>query len=96
MREYWNTLTVLKKIKFALSMVLFVLVVLFAYQNWEVNNLNLLFFSIHIPLTLLIAISMFIGYSISTFVDYKNIVSNEKEIKALKTRIKELHEKNDK
>ncbi len=93
MREYWNTLSVLKKIKFALSMVLFVLVVLFAYQNWEVNNLNLLFFSVHIPLTLLISISIFIGYSISSFIDYKKVISKEKEIKSLKNRIKELNEK---
>ena len=93
MKEYWQTLTIIKKIKFALSMVLFVLVVLFAYQNWEVNNLNLLFFSVHIPLTLLIAISMFIGYSISTFIDYKKVISKEKEIKTLKNRIKELTEK---
>ena len=92
MREYWKTLSVIKKIKFALSMVLFVLVVLFAYQNWEVNNLNLLFFSVHIPLTLLIAISMFVGYSISTFIDYKNLVAKEKEIKTLKARNEELTE----
>jgi hypothetical protein len=44
-------------------------------------------------LTLLISISIFIGYSISTFIDYKKVISKEKEIKSLKNRIKELIEK---
>lgn len=93
MREYWNTLTTLKKIKFSLSIILFILIILFAFQNWEAENVNMLFFDIHIPLTLLIAISMFIGFSISAFLNYRELVSKEKEIKSLKKKLKELDEK---
>ena len=93
MKEYWDTLTVLKKIKFSISIILFIFIILFVFQNWKEENVNMLFFVLHIPLSLVIASSIFIGYTISTFLKNKEIAAKDEIIKKLHIDIEALEEK---
>jgi len=90
MKDYWNTLTVWKKIKLTFTFSLFVLIVIFSFQDWELMQMNLLFMHIQIPLTLLIFSSILIGYFIGIFLNYKKANEKEKEIKRLKIKITDL------
>jgi uncharacterized integral membrane protein len=93
MKEYWDTLTVLKKIKFSISIILFIFIILFVFQNWKEENVNMLFFDLNIPLSLVIACSIFIGYTISTFLKNKEIAAKDEIIKRLHIDIEALEEK---
>ena len=94
MRDYWKTLTILKKIKFLISIILFIFMILFIFQNWKDEKINMLFFDMYVPLSLVIGISFFIGYSMSSLFNYKEINSKDKELKSLKDSIKEGEVKN--
>ena len=94
MRDYWKTLTILKKIKFLISIILFIFMILFIFQNWKDEKINMLFFDMYVPLSLVRGISFFIGYSMSSLFNYKEINSKDKELKSLKDSIKEGELKN--
>lgn len=90
MFDYWKSLTNWKKTKLVVSLLFLTLIIIFSIQNWGVDEIKLVFFSIKIPLTLLIAISMFIGYTLAKVAAYKNSMEKENEIKNLKSRLKEF------
>ena len=89
MKEYWDSLSNGKKAKLILTFILLLLVVIFAFQNWVTGELRLVFITIEIPITLLILISIFIGYTIALTFNYKKVTAKEKEIKQLKSKLKD-------
>jgi uncharacterized integral membrane protein len=54
------------------------------------GDLKLVFLTVQIPLTLLIAISFFIGYTLAVLFTYKKVSQKEKEIKKLQVKIKDI------
>ncbi len=90
MSDYWKSLSNWKKIKLVISLICLVLIVIFSFQNWESGDLRLVFFSIRIPITLLIAISLFIGYTLAIVYNHKKISDKDQEIRELKSRIKDF------
>lgn len=90
MKEYWESLTVGKRIKLIVTLILCLLVVIFCVQNWKAGELRIFNFEINIPITLLIFISMFIGYTIATLSHVKKSVLKDKEIKELKSKLKDF------
>jgi uncharacterized integral membrane protein len=95
MKEYWNTLSFFKKISFAASIVLFVLTIIFSFQNWEKVQLNLVFKTVEMHLTLIIGIAWFLGFIFSILSSRMKIMKKEVEINNLKLRIKELNKEID-
>ena len=90
MSDYWKSLSSWKKIKLVISLICLILVVVFSFQNWDSGDLKLVFFSIKIPITLLIAISLFIGYSLGVVYNHKKSIDKDQEIKELKSRLKDF------
>ena len=95
MREYWNTLSLLNKIKFIISVIIGVIAVVFATLNWKMEEVHLLFKKTELPLTLLIIFSMAAGYGISYIFAYRKFRDKEKEIEALKRAVDELRAKSE-
>jgi len=93
MTEYWNTLSILNKTKFVLSVILGIMGVVFATLNWKEQDVHLLFAQTKMPLTLLIIFSMVVGYAFSFIFSYKKFRAKDKEILALKSELEELKEK---
>ena len=92
-KEFWDTLNFWKKLKLVFILILSVLVVVFSFQNWVIGELRLVFFRVNIPVTLLVLITFFIGYSFALLSIFKKTELKEKEIRRLNVKIKEL-EKN--
>ena len=90
MTEYWNSLSLLNKVKFVFSIILGIIGVVFATLNWKEQDVHLLFIQTKIPLTLLIIFSMIVGYAFSFIFSYKKFRAKDKEIEALKTELEEL------
>lgn len=90
MGEYWESLTTGKKIKLILTVILSIFVIIFAIVNWEIFAVNFVFFSLDLPVTLLIVICLCLGYLISTLFEYKHYNARMKEIEELKAEIERL------
>ena len=90
MGEYWESLTTGKKLKLILTVILCIFVIIFAIVNWEIFAVNFVFFSLDLPVTLLIIICLCIGYLISTLFEYRHYNERMKEITALKAEIERL------
>lgn len=89
MKEYWDSLTIGKKVKFIIVSILGLLVIIFSFQNWGAGELHLFSFKASVPITLLIFISMIIGYTISSLYNHKQKALKDKEIRDLKSRLKD-------
>ena len=89
-REFWNSLNFWKRVKLVFILILSVLVLIFAFQNWVLGELRLVFISVNIPVTLLIAITFFIGYSLALISNFKKVDEKEKEIRKLKVKLEDL------
>lgn len=87
MKEYWKNLTTAQKTKYILSLIVVVLVIIFAVQNWAATEVHFVFFSVNISKTLLILISLAGGYGLSTLFDYRKFKKKDKEIKLLQKQL---------
>lgn len=87
MKEYWSNLTTGQKTKYIISFLVVVFVVIFAVQNWGRTEVNFVFFSVNIPKTLLIIISLAGGYGLSTLFDYRKFKKKDKEIRLLQEQL---------
>jgi uncharacterized integral membrane protein len=94
MKDYWNSLSIYRKIKFIISIVISIYVLIFAFINLQETEINFIFFKVKISITLLILICLILGYLTSNIFDFRKYRSNHKEINQLKTKIKDLEEKN--
>lgn len=87
MKEWWDGLTSSQKIKYIISAIAGILVLIFAIVNWKMVNVNLLITTVRIPITLLIVLSLAGGFGLATLFDYRKFKKKDKEIKSLKTQL---------
>lgn len=95
MKEFWSTLSLWKKIKFVLSVILGIYVLLFALVNWQEAEINFILFKVQISITLLILVCLVVGYLVSNIFDYKKYKVKDLEIKNLKSQLEEWKAKID-
>ncbi|MDB0062834.1 LapA family protein [Crocinitomicaceae bacterium] len=87
MIEYWNELSTGQKTKLILKIVVGILALLFAVQNWQSVSFSLVFFRFNIPGTVLILICIGIGFGLASIFDYKKFKVKNKEITELKSKL---------
>ncbi len=87
MYDYYKTLSTIAKIKFVVNIVLGIIGVVFATLNWTSQEIHMVFFKAHAPLSLLIIFSMIAGYAVSTLVNYRKFQEKEKQIEKLQKEL---------
>lgn len=90
MANYWENLSVGKKIKFVLTIILSVFVIVFAVINWKTTPVDFVFIDFNISLTLLIIICLLVGYLIASLFESKHYNGKVKEITLLNNEIEAL------
>jgi uncharacterized integral membrane protein len=90
MKEYWDSLNTVERIKFVSSFVSIMLIVIFSFQNWDKSEVNFIFFSLKVPVTLIIFVAMASGYFISSLYNFSYVKKKDEEIAELKTKINSL------
>jgi uncharacterized integral membrane protein len=93
MKDYWNKLSFIEKVKLIFFGVVGLLILIFALLNWKVYNLNLVFGKIEVPVTILILVSMFGGYAYARIYGALKSRKREKEISYLKGELAATREK---
>ncbi len=88
MKEWWDGLSNSQKMKYIISAVSGMLVLIFAIVNWKSIPVNFLITTIRIPTTLLIVLSLAGGFGLATLFDYRKFKKKDKEINTLRTRLK--------
>jgi len=87
MKEWWDGLNRQQKIKYIVSAVAGLLVLIFAIVNWKFTYVNLLITTVRIPVTLLIILSLAGGFGLATLFDYRKFKKKDQEIKSLKNQL---------
>jgi uncharacterized integral membrane protein len=87
MKEWWQGLKNQQKVKYIISAIAGLLVLIFAIVNWKSINVNLLVTTVRIPVTLLIILSLAGGFGLATLFDYRKFKKKNKEIKSLKSQL---------
>jgi uncharacterized integral membrane protein len=90
MKEFWNKLPIKEKIKFILSVIAGILVVIFATLNWKDQEIHFIFKIIKVKLSIAILLSVIAGYIISFLFSYKTRLEKENEIEKLNKKIHKL------
>lgn len=90
MSEYWKVLTLWNKVKFIISIIIGILGVVFATLNWNDEEVHLLFLQTTMPLTLLILISVIVGYALAYLFNFQNSRKKEKELHHLEEQNQKL------
>lgn len=90
MSDYWERMSTWQKTKAIISVVVLVFIVIFSIINWESRQINFVFGRVNVPLTLIIVICLLVGYSLSSFNEYKYYNRKVKEVSDLEARVKEL------
>lgn len=90
MKEYWNNLSLSRKIRLIITILVGICAVIFAARNWKDTEVILVFLKIQMPLTLVIVLSSAIGFAIASLFDYRKFKVRDQEIIRLK---KELEQK---
>jgi uncharacterized integral membrane protein len=88
MKEYWQELTRAQKIKYTVSAISGILVLIFAIVNWKIAEVHLLITKVRMPITLLIVISLAGGFGLATLFNYRKLRKKDKEIITLNARLK--------
>ncbi len=87
MKEYWKNISTARKIRIILGITLGIIFIIFAVQNRDTVFFSMVFWKFHISLTLLILLSMVVGYLIASLFDYKKFKEKDKQIAELKLKI---------
>ena len=87
MKEWWAELSSQQKIKYIVSAVSGLLVLIFAIVNWKLIPVNFLITTVRIPTTLLIVLSLAGGFGLATLFDYRKFKKKDKEITSLKKQL---------
>lgn len=87
MKEYWNELNTNGKIKLIFKVLLAIMALIFAIRNWESTPVILVFFKMNLPLTIIILLSLAIGFALASLFDYRKFKEKNKEIGELKSKI---------
>jgi uncharacterized integral membrane protein len=93
MSEYWKALSLWNKVKFTISIIIGILGVVFATLNWNDEEVHLLFFQTTMPLTLVIIISIIVGYAVAYVLNFQTSRKKEKEIQNLQEQNQKLAHK---
>lgn len=93
MKEYWNKLSFVEKVKLIFFAVCGLLILIFALLNWKEYDLNLIFGKVKLPVTILILISMFGGYAYAKVYGWIKSRNQDKEISYLKGELAATREK---
>ncbi len=89
MKEYWKNISTGRKIRLIAGVVLGVLLLIFAIQNRKAVVFSLVFTRFEISLTLLIILSMVVGYLIASLFDYRKFKRKDKQIEELRKKIEQ-------
>jgi uncharacterized integral membrane protein len=99
MKEFWDKLPLKEKIKFILSIIAGILVVVFATLNWKDEEIHFIFKIVTVKLSIAILLSAIAGYLLSFLFSYRTRLEKENEIEKLQKKItklsKELEEKSE-
>jgi uncharacterized integral membrane protein len=90
MKDYWNKLDFAGKFKLVTYVLLALVLIVFAFRNWQMVNFRIFLLEFKVPITLLILGSMIVGYSISAVIDNRKMRAKKKEIKLLQEEILSL------
>jgi uncharacterized integral membrane protein len=93
MEKYWKALSTQDKIKFILSIIAGILVVIFATLNWKDAQIDFIFKIIQVKLSIAILLSAVAGYFISFLFSYLKQLKNNEEIETLTKKIEKLERK---
>ncbi len=94
MKEYWNKLSFGEKAKLIFFGICGLLILIFALLNWEDYKLSLIFFSVELPVTIIILVSMFGGYAYARiYYGWVKSRKKDKEISFLKGELAATREK---
>jgi len=89
MKDYWNNLTLSRKIRLIITVVLGLCAIIFAARNWRETEVILVFFKIRMPLTLVILLSAVAGFAVASLFDYRKFKMRDTEIVKLKKQLEE-------
>lgn len=90
MKEYWNSLSTMKKIRLIGAILLGLFVIVFAIRNWRDTEVVFLFSQTKMPLTIIMVLSGAAGFALASLFDYKKFKKRDKEIKRLTDKVNEL------
>jgi uncharacterized integral membrane protein len=92
MKDIWKKLSVAEKAKLIISVIVGILVVIFATLNWKDQEINFIYKVYKVKLSIGIILSVIAGYFISFLFSYRKINALENENEKLKDKIANLSE----
>ncbi|MBM3452754.1 MAG: LapA family protein [Bacteroidetes bacterium] len=92
MNNIWRKLSFVEKVKFILSVIAGIFIVIFATLNWIDQDINFIFKTIKVKLSIAIILSVISGYLISFLFYSRKMNSLENENEKLKNKINDLKE----
>ena len=92
MKVIWKKLSVAEKAKLIISVIVGILVVIFATLNWKDQEINFIYKVYKVKLSIAIILSVIAGYFISFLFSYRKINALENENEKLKDKIANLSE----
>jgi uncharacterized integral membrane protein len=92
MKDIWKKLSVAEKTKLIISIIVGILVVIFATLNWKDQEINFIYKVYKVKLSIAIILSVIAGYFISFLFSYRKINALENENEKLKDKIANLSE----
>jgi uncharacterized integral membrane protein len=92
MKDIWKKLSVAEKAKLIISVIVGILVVIFATLNWKDQEINFIYKVYKVKLSIAIILSVIAGYFISFLFSYRKINAIENENEKLKDKIARLSE----
>jgi uncharacterized integral membrane protein len=92
MKDIWKKLSVAEKAKLIISVIVGILVVIFATLNWKDQEINFIYKVYKVKLSIAIILSVIAGYFISFLFSYRKINALENENEKLKDKIANLSE----
>ena len=90
MKDIWKKLSVAEKAKLIISVIVGILVVIFATLNWKDQEINFIYKVYKVKLSIAIILSVIAGYFISFLFSYRKINAIENENEKLKDKIANL------
>ena len=92
MKDIWKKLSVAEKTKLIISIIVGILVVIFATLNWKDQEINFIYKVYKVKLSIAIILSVIAGYFISYLFSHRKINALENENEKLKDKIANLSE----
>lgn len=92
MKDIWKKLSVAEKAKLIISVIVGILVVIFATLNWKDQEINFIYKVYKVKLSIAIILSVIAGYFISFLFSYRKMKTLENENEKLKSKISNLSE----